>query len=258
MTDIICPDWEDLLNKSTPAPSTFTVQEVIRMVNTYSKPFQVKGDDGRIYWIKVIRSNGEGASGHAIFLDQIAGHLGRKLDAPIPWVGLGDIPADLSGQGQFAHVPPNLCHAVMDIPNAGAQTNTLCPSEGNKSRYAALAVLYGLIGDGDRQFLYDSENKVWAVDFGHSFGGNPNWNATTLRSFNPPTLPNAFITETGLNTTDLKPIIDKLISLLHNGRGLVDVISTPPDSWGVSREERIALLQKIWARSQQIISSFNA
>lgn len=216
-----------------------------------SRPVAVRCDDGSEFVVK-----GLNVGAKPLATEQVVGRLGQLLSAPVPHVTLVEVPPELVAiEPQMAHIAPGLAHASALIPNSTERMSYEHAKEaGNKERFAALSVLYGLTAAADHQFIYDASTKqVWSVDHGHFFPGGPNWTAESLASGLAAAVPDpAIVASAGLAASDLQPPLGKLATISQNdiARAVVSV----PDRWGLSDDDRVAIATFIDERRRHLLA----
>jgi hypothetical protein len=204
-----------------------------------SRPVLLLCDDTKEYVVKGSQA------GRVIFNDHVVAWLGSVLGAPTGVPRVVDVPAALIAlEPQMQHVAAGLAHATLwepDCTDAQPLQHTAVPE--NRSRFAALALLYGWALAGDNQFIYKTTapNLVISVDHGHFFPGGPGWTVASLIGAPAPQL----------DPTIAAPIRERLrnISEAH----IAAIVGRPPAAWNVSRDERIALADYLVTRRDHLI-----
>src|SRR5438105_2871848 len=88
-------------------PYPVTAHTYLQKWSSYSGPVLVKCDNGKDYVIKGKQV------GRAICNEQIIGHLGEQIGAPVGKIGLVDIPPELTRSIQdMGHVTPGTAHGT--------------------------------------------------------------------------------------------------------------------------------------------------
>jgi hypothetical protein len=141
-------------------------------MQTGSRPIRAIGVDGRTYIVK-----GKQA-GRQIINDQVVGHLGVLLEAPVAEPYVVEVDEELINdpdEPEFSYFQSGLAHGSLFISGC-MDDRSMLRYQGqavNRDRFARLSVLYGWVGAADRQFLYKNQppNVVYSVDHGHFFPG---------------------------------------------------------------------------------------
>jgi hypothetical protein len=194
-----------------------------------------------------------------LFNDQVGARVARLVGAPVPAARVVDVPAAVAATITFSNgkvAAGGACHGsqwierdVRSAPNGATHTT---PTE-NAPRYAALGVLFTLIHNTDRQFLYATTTPrvVYSVDHGHSFGGSPSWTASSLSSA---AVPGTIDWVSGVAPTpgDVRPILRRLRGVSPSR--LATVVGGVPMTWGVSDDERVAVLDYLCGRITAVVA----
>nr|ATZ76403.1 hypothetical protein P413_11 [uncultured bacterium] len=177
--------------------------------------------------------------------DQIVGILGKALGAPVPEVRLVELVPDLiHANPALKHFRAGICHGsrfIKDVSENRENFNFTYVRE-NRARFALLAVLYGLaFVAGDHQFLYKKQQPrlVYSHDHGHFFPKGPDWTLNSLAS-----APTTALDDTIIKKCDLAgaEITEALRALQQVDTACIAMaVAAPPEDWGLSLEERVAL-----------------
>jgi hypothetical protein len=163
-------------------------------------------------------------------------------------------PALIAVEPALVHFTPGLAH--------GTEFMTGCSERAawehaavveNRSRFAALALLFGWIHGGDLQFIYENSppHLVHSVDHGHFFPGGPDWTVDSL-SGAPPAAPNGEVmAAAGLGAGDL----DRRLFAEITESEIAAAIAAVPDSWALAPEERVALGDYLGLRRELICTA---
>jgi hypothetical protein len=198
--------------------------------------------------------------GQMIFNDHVAGRLGALVGAPVPFIALIEIPQDLIDLNpNMNHFHAGAAHGSRSIPNVSERINDISYSQQpeNRSRFAALAVFFGWLVAGDRQFLYQNEppNLVYSVDHGHFFPGGPAWTTGSLASAGAATLADDLVASCALTKQELIGAVAALNA--STAEQIAEAIAKPPGTWGVDLSERTELACYLWKRRAEISAAFN-
>jgi hypothetical protein len=168
------------------------------------------------------------------------------LSAPVGQVYLVHLDAELIAlNAQISHMLPGICHATIIISDVSERIDSIeyVNEPENRPRFAALAVLYGWVGTiSDRQFIYSNSPPrfVHSVDHGHFFPGGPDWSPASLAAA-PACVPDdALVTTCRLSQAELALPLAKLRAVTP--AMIEQIVAVPPAAWGVSDEDRSALL----------------
>jgi hypothetical protein len=219
-----------------------------------SAPVVLGCEDGHDYVVK-----GQQA-GRAIINEQIVGRLGAELGAPVGQVNLIEVPADLIGmQADLKHMPAGVSHGSRLIPGCSdRQWIAHHDVPENKQRFAALAVLYGWIPAGDHQLIYrqTAPHVVFSVDHGHFFPGGPNWTVAGLNGAGPAVLYGELMSGCKITREELRTVEDRLRTV--SVTTIAEAIATPPDTWNITVEERVAVAAYLATRKEQLLATLAA
>jgi hypothetical protein len=124
-------------------------------------------------------------AGRAIVNEHVVGRLGALLEAPVPRIEIIEVPKDLiDAESELGHLVPGLAHGSQWIPDCSdRQWVQASDLKENRSRFGALAVLYGWVRANDHQLIYSNADPrlVHSVDHGHFFPSGPDWRIQDLR-----------------------------------------------------------------------------
>ena len=220
-----------------------------RFWGSSSRPVLLLCDDKNEYVVKGSQA------GRMIFNDHVVAWLGNALGAPTGVPRVVDVPAALINiEPQMAHMAAGLAHGthwVPDCTDARPLEHTALAE--NRSRFAALSVLYGWVGAGDNQFIYKTTapNLVMSVDHGHFFPGGPGWTIALLAGAPPAALEPAIAGTCNFTPDELTPVRGRLQNISD---GLIGaIVGRPPVAWNVSRDERIALADYLATRRDHLV-----
>jgi hypothetical protein len=228
----------------------------IGQFSTFSKPVSLKCDDGAAYVVKGPQ-DGRPDLSRAIIADHVIGRLGNALGAPVP-VALIDVPEELrAAQAELQHMTAGIvAHGsrLLDIATDQAGVQHVGVAE-NRRRFALLAILYGWAHAGDHQFLYEKNppHQVYSVDHGHFFPGGPNWTAASLEAGGAAQA-DALLVGAGLTTADLKEGAERLAKV--DGSAIAAIVASAPVEWGLTAEERAAMLAFLTKRRDELITAY--
>lgn len=212
-----------------------------------SKPVEIKCDDGQNYFVK-----GQQA-GRALVNDHIVGSLGKVIDAPVPDVRLVVLSDDLvKNNPVLTHMPADISHGSLRIPGATEFRQAMYQDEAvNRPRFASLAILYGWMSASDHQLLFKDEypHLVYSHDHGHFFNG-PEWTIDSLQALGRAEIDPWMSKEFNLTKEELVEAGKMLANV--SPPTIVQAVATPPNSWRISMEERVAMVRYLQRRLEEI------
>jgi hypothetical protein len=242
--------WRGLIEQASRSrPTAAQATTFLKTWESASRPVLLRCSDGKDYVVKGKQS------GRMIVNDHVVGRLGAELGAPVGYVAVVDVPDTLiKAEPNLQHMTPGLSHATLLIPRVGERESILHVNvPENRPRFALLAILYGWVSAADHQFLYENQppHLVHSVDHGHFFPGGPDWTTASLRGAGDPALDPtvagacAFIAEEIATAAGaLAPLPDQVV---------VEVVAAPPEEWGLTLEERVALAAYLAARRDRLV-----
>ncbi len=218
-----------------------------------SHPVRLQCENNQFYVVK-----GQHA-GRAIFNDQVVARLGCKIDAPVGVPVLIFIPHELQqAEPRMQGITPGIAHGTQFVNNTSNREWLLHTDKPyNRLRFALLSVLYGWLCAGDHQLIYSNQEPylVYSVDHGHFFPGGPPWTVNSLTTA-PPAVPYPEICRgCGLNDLEIGAAIEILQNVTDND--IVGAVGLPPHEWNVSLEERIALVNFIITRRDEMLANYD-
>lgn len=223
----------------------------LRGYRTKAQPVLLRCADDQNYMVKGMQA------GRQIINDQIVARLGMMLGAPVGEPQLIYIPAELIEiEPRLAHISPGAAHGTLLIPQCDDHIELIATSEpNNRTRLAHLAVLYGWIVPGDRQFLFSMSPPriIYSVDHGHFFPNGPDWKIEDLLNASFPILPECF-SGCSLTTEELSEALDSLAAVTV--AQIIQAVASPPDEWGLTIEERVQLVHYLIRRQKELPKVF--
>jgi len=230
-------EWRELIDKAaSERPRQVTATTFIERLGTASKPIKVMANDGHVYLVKG-RQNGR-----MIVNEQIVAALGTELGAPIPAAALVDVPEPLiRAEANMQHLQPGVSHGSRWLDNCSdRQGVAYVDRPENRSRFAALAVLYSWVHGGDQQLIYEKAppHLVHSVDHGHFFPGGPNWQVAGLQAAGDAVL-DATFQSCGLTNSDYSPFTERLS--LSSPQAIAVAVARPWHDWDITEDERIGV-----------------
>jgi hypothetical protein len=240
-------DWRVLLSIFDSAETDIEVRTFHRLSSSHSGPAFVDCSDGNEYWIK-----GQPGLVRETFLEQVVGSLGTRLNAPIPPIKIVNLGQTLyNAEPKFSSFAIGYVHGSQNEPDCSDNRQPLAYHDEaeNRSRFAALDVLYTWTGASDHQFIYKKQPPHLVFSFDHGlFCGLPQWPqslAASVAGMDPVFLP------ARLQRDELAPVFDLLedVNILH----IAAAVARAPISWNVTLDEKVALCQYLERRQEEVL-----
>jgi hypothetical protein len=152
-------------------------------------------------------------------------------------------------------IATGVAHGSQFKPNASKQKERIRCQDlpDNRTRFASLAVFYGLAQASDHQFFYeDGSNHVLSFDHGHFFPGGPNWSTVTLAQVGPAVPDQQIVQQCNLTVDEIsaaKSTLERLTTEV-----IVAAVAAPPAAWGLSLDERVALAAYLEKRRNELMT----
>jgi hypothetical protein len=185
--------------------------------------------------------------------DQVMGRAAAAMNAPVPAISLVRVnQALIDAQAELADFIAGSLHGSHYMPDVSKTRQGFAhlAVPANRSRFASLAMLYGLaFVQYDHQFFYqDGTHHVWSFDHGHFFPNGPNWTVTSLQ-----TAPDATIvvncTLSAQELTAAKPSLAGVTTdVIASAMGAI------PAAWGVSSAEKVEWAVYLERRRDRLIA----
>ncbi|NER98437.1 MAG: hypothetical protein F6J86_32200 [Symploca sp. SIO1B1] len=245
--------WKKLLEKALEQPEEpVFIMTLRRALNSSARPVFARGFDKREYVIK-----GQQA-GRQIINDQIIARLGCAMDAPVAEPQIVEIDRELLElDPTFDYLTPGKAHGVVFIPDCSDDREGIrfVVQQENRKRFALLAVLFGWTFGGDLQFIYKMSrpNLVFSVDHGHFFPSGPNWTIATLNDAPNPVINPEIRSQCSLEKLEIEEALEALQGVTEEK--IIQAVASPPKEWELTIEERIALVEYLITRQQQLLLS---
>lgn len=221
-----------------------------RKLPGFSRSILVTCDDGKNYVVKGAHCR------KAIVNEQVVARFGALIGAPVCVTLIVEIPAELCAiNPQMSDVAPGSAHAIEFIENcsdrAGVDHTGVAE---NRSRFAALQVLYTWLHAGDQQMIYLTTvpHLVYSVDHGHFFPGGPDWTVASLAAAAPVAQYDPIFSIAAISGEERSQALAKLAELTDGQ--INQVISVPPADWGFDDAERRTLEDFIKLRRAQVLA----
>ena len=253
MTD---QEWSVLLAvAATVPPANTRAVTFLKAWPSYSKPAAMSCDDGHTYVAK-----GRVGIERSMIAEQVIGRLTPHIDAPVPPVILVQIDDLRVLEPQMAaFAPGRLAHGSRDAgepcgDRMGFQHGFAAE---NRSRFAALCILYSWCLASDHQVIYGNATPhlVYSVDHGHFLAGGPNWTAATLQA-GPPAVQDGYFTPLNLTDAELRDGRRRLAAI--TAEQIATAVAAPPDDWGLTLQDRIVLAEYLLTRKNQLDAAWAA
>ena len=155
-----------------------------------------------------------------------------------------------------AHLGAGTCHGSKAVSEKDMDQTWIKPEykdePANRPRFAAIAVLYGLLDAGDSQLHYDPvTHLVYTLDHGDFLPGSYDWNEQKILTAPDAAIPyNRAMKEFGITDKELlAALIDlKAMSIQQ----IVDAAARVPVSWEITEGERLALVKYVVRRQKEM------
>ena len=230
-------------------------------LTTASRPqkFTCEEDENELWLVKLAGNTHGGGKG--IFNEQVAGLAGRLLAAPVAGVALVRVPqalAEALSQDptlQLDYVPePGVHHGSLWVGANMSDRMGIAYVDENRERLGALQVLYTWLAcASDHQWIYDNDapHEVFSVDHMAFFPNGPHWTEAGLQaSVGNVTLDPAF-SPAGLTASDRASTVARLKNVTD--QEIAEIVARPPDEWGVTLSERIAVASYLSERRERVV-----
>jgi len=96
-------------------------------------------------------------------------------------------------------------------------------------------------------------NLVFSVDHGHFFPSGPNWTIATLNNTLQPVLNPEIRSQCSLEELEIEQALEALQGVTEEK--IIEAVASPPKEWELTIEERIALVEYLITRQQQLLLS---
>lgn len=244
-------EWEALITSEICArPAPIIAQSFVRALQSASRPVLLRCDDQDEYVVKGAQTRRMATN------DQIVGFLGNSLGAPVPPITQVFVPPELiAAQPDLQHMAPDVGHGsrfIADCADDRSVGHLDMPE--NSKRFLLLAVLYGWTQAGDLQFLYKIQDPfhVYSVDHGHFFPSGPDWNEASLLSASVVQLDPTIAGCCSFDESLYERAVGQLESI--DVVTLASAVARPPENWGITLPERIALAAYLAKRQDELIT----
>jgi hypothetical protein len=256
--DITKARWREslkLLAASPPEP--IPILTLRAAWNSSTRPFRARGVDKREYVVKARQVDLQ--IERQMVNDQIVARLGILMKAPVGKPSLVEISSDLIEiSPQHSYVLPGIAHATEFVEGCSDDRELFLHTKepANRDRFALLCVLYSWVYASDRQFIYKKQkpNLVYSVDHGHFFAGGSNWTIESLNQMNDLQIDLLLIETCKLTSQELEPAVRACLAVPEDS--ILNAVATPPSVWGITVDDRLALIEYLISRQKKIMALF--
>lgn len=262
----IADEWHGRIEasrESAPVPATAHTYRVdVKFGSSHTNPVVFACSDQREY---VVKGTSSRKGGHDLRRDivseQVMGWLATSLEASVPPVAVVDVSSELvNNHPDLQGFPVGLAHGCRYLPDASRTKQGIAFTNvpENRGRFATLAIMYGwACVQCDHQFFYlDGSNLVVSFDHGHFFPAGPNWTVQSLGTA-PAAAPDAVLVNgCHLTAGELSAAAQQLSRVTPTI--IASAVASPPDDWGVSMDERVALAVYLDKRREQLLATIGA
>jgi hypothetical protein len=243
--------WRSAIDDATSQlPAPITAMTYLSSWNTLARPSLFACNDDALFVVKG-RENGR-----ALMNEYMVGVLGFAMGAPVPESQRVYVPSDLiSMEPAIRHMEHGVAYGSAYIANTidkGAGIHYAGIHE-NRSRFAALAMLFGLVWAQDVQFIYNKYKPkiVYSIDHSEFFPGwLDNWSLKSLATADPPEPNKRIRLEVGLRGHETMAAIRQLAQISNSAIALA--VAGCHDDWGVSDEDRLGRAEFIASRRDML------
>lgn len=243
-------------------PAPVTAQRHDGGLGSATRPQKFTCSDDALYAVKFIQNNH--GDGRGVFNEQVVALCGALIDAPVPRVEAIEVPASIAAALDRDRAAldidfsprPGVHHGSRWMSNYSDRAGLVHVAE-NRQRFGALDVLYTwLTCTSDHQWIYanDPPHEVLSVDHSTFLPGGFGWTRTTLAAEQMNVSPDPELATLGLLEGDCRAAVSRLGQVTD--QAVAAVVARPPDSWGVSSEERVALAEFILARKDALLNQY--
>lgn len=241
-----------ILSSNSGPPERIKLVTPVRQLKGLTRAVLCDCDDGRSYVVKGKQVQ------RPLVADYVVGKMGELIGAPVPPVRLIEVPNILIMPGTMLEgFEAGVGHGSAFMSGCSDAYDVRYPEDGdNRDRYAALAVLFGWADCEDRQYLLATSppHSVWAIDFGMFFCGTDEWSVESLANAHEADIDRLVASAALVAPADLAPLLARLAGVTDNQIG--QIVSEPPDEWGVSLDDRIGLAKYLASRRDQLVARF--
>jgi hypothetical protein len=223
-------------------------------MNGTSRAVLVTCGDGKDYVVKGSHL------GRAVISEQIVAYLANALDAPVPPASLVAVDAELISMnaGLLGHLPAGLAHGSMSVVEEIVEdkdcTVKHCDLPENRSRYARLAVLFGLVQHNDLQFFFRKNPPflVYSFDHAYFFPNGPNWTLDSLAQAGPAALCPEITSGCRFTDQEMASALEFLTAV--DQQKIAEAVAAPPEEWAFPMDYRIAAAKFLFRRRAELLT----
>jgi hypothetical protein len=251
--------WQNELERLIAKPETpLAIQNFLgKPMKTSARPVRAFGADNQTYIVKGAQA------GRQIINDQLVGRLGMLLEAAVAEVTIVEVDPILTTdptEPEFAYFCPGLAHGSLFISGCMDDRSIIRyqTQSVNRDRLARLSLLYGWVGAADRQFLYKSipPHVIYSVDHGHFLPGGPDWTIKDLQNAPPVMLDSEIVRSCRFKDTEIQGALMALLAISESE--ILQVVARLPEEWGITIEERVALMTYLTQRRFRLLQDGKA
>jgi hypothetical protein len=222
-----------------------------------TRPFRARGVDKCEYVVKARQV--ERSIERQMVNDQVVARLGVIMNAPVARPALVEISSDLIDfSPPHSYILAGVAHATEFIEDCSDNRELFLHTKepANRERFAMLCVLYSWIYARDHQFIYSKQkpNLVHSVDHGHFFVGGPNWTKEHLNLSNAVQIDRLLFDTCKPTPQELRPAISACEAITE--QNILKVVAAPPTEWGITIDDRLALVEYLISRQKKIMAIF--
>ncbi len=251
-------DWTPVLTAAMRSrPEPLAAEEFLRARQTFSKPVDLRCSDGNVYVVKP-QQQGLPERRRRLFTDCVVTRLGKMIGAPVLEHALVSIPVALIARhGEaMAHILPGVAAGSRYHEALGPRRDEILHAQSNRQRFAAIAILHAWARTYDRHMHYEATPpfRVYSLDHDGYFVGGPYWGIEDLRQSALARPAEDILDACRLTHDDLAVAVAPL--QLVGPQEIAEAVALPPDEWGVSMEERVAVCKYLRLRQFHLLALY--
>lgn len=222
-----------------------------------SRPFIARGADKCEYVVKARQADRN--IERQMVNDQVVARIGVMMNAPVAKPSLVEISTELIELSPLhSYIFGGTAHATEFIKDCSEDRELFLHTKepANRDRFALLCVLYGWVYARDHQFIYSKSkpNLVYSADHGHFFIGGPDWNIERLTRTTDVQLDRLLLETCKLTYQELEPALNACLAVTEEQ--ILTAVAAPPTDWGMTIDDRLALVEYLMSRQKQIMAVF--
>ena len=253
----------DLISAACAArPAPVIAQRHDGGLTSATRPQKFTCNDSALYAVKFIQNNH--GDGRGAFNEQVTALCGALIDAPVPRVELVEVPDQIAKALDSDRAALNIDFSPQMGVHHGSRWHDrysdragLEHLDTNRQRFGALEILYTwLTCTGDHQWIYadDPPHEVLSVDHTTFLPGGFVWTTASLAAGQTRVVPDPQLATLALTDADRHAAITRLAQVSE--QAIAGVVARPPDDWGVSSSERLALAEFLIARKDALLNHY--